>query len=291
MSWNFSAFADEAGPSCDEQIAALRKAGMKFIDIRGIDGHNIAALPVDHARVVRKKLDDAGIAVGMFGSPVGKIDIKDDFQVEVDRLNHMAALAPVLGCNAIRMFSFYNKTKISHAEFQAVALARLSQLRDQARKLGLVLYHENEADIFGDRCEDVLTITNQLRDPASFRMIFDFGNYNHGKEDVWQNWLKLRSTTDAIHIKDNVWQGDKFFHMPAGMGNGKIPEILADAVKIGWHGPITLEPHLQHSAAVVATGPSGQANQAYSAMTGSESFSIAANAAKDIFKKIGAPVA
>ena len=87
MSWNFSAFADEAGPSCDEQIAALRKAGMKFIDIRGIDGHNIAALPVDHARVVRKKLDDAGITVGMFGSPVGKIDIKDDFEVETKHQN------------------------------------------------------------------------------------------------------------------------------------------------------------------------------------------------------------
>lgn len=291
MPWNFSAFADEAGPSCDDQIRALRKAGMKFIDIRGIDGHNIAALPVEHAKEVRKKLDNAGIKVGMFGSPVGKIDIKDDIQIEVDRLNHMAKLAPVLGCNAIRMFSFYNKSKISHLEFQTVALSRLSQLRDEARKLGLILYHENEADIFGDRCEDVLTITRQLRDPASFRMIFDFGNYNHGKEDVWQNWLKLRDTTDAIHIKDNVWQDDKFFHMPAGMGNGKIPEILADAVKIGWQGPITLEPHLQHSAAVVATGPSGVANQAYSNMPQADSFEIAAKAAQDIFKKINAPVA
>jgi sugar phosphate isomerase/epimerase len=264
---------------------------MHFIDIRGIDGHNIAALPVEHAKVVRKKLDDAGIQVGMFGSPVGKIDIKDDMKIEVDRLNHMAQLAPVLGCNAIRMFSFYNKTKISHAEFQALALGRLSQLRDQARKLGLVLYHENEAGIFGDRCEDVLTITRQLRDPASFRMIFDFGNYNHGKEDVWQNWLNLRDTTDAIHIKDNLWQGEQFFHMPAGMGNGRIPEILADAAARGWQGPLTLEPHLQHSAAVVATGPSGVANQAYSNIPLAESFDIAAKAARAIFKKINAPVA
>ena len=63
MSWNFSAFADEAGPSCDEQISALRKCGMHFIDIRAIDGHNISVLPVAQAKVVRQKLDDAGIRV------------------------------------------------------------------------------------------------------------------------------------------------------------------------------------------------------------------------------------
>lgn len=283
MPWTLSAFSDEAGPSCSEQIAALRQAGLKFIDIRNIDGHNITSLPLDQAKKIREQLDAAAIKVNMFGSPLGKIDVADDLKIDLDKLRHMAALAPILGCNAVRMFSYYNnKSKLPFAEFQKIALQNLQQLKTLAADLGMVLYHENEAHIFGDKAADVLTIAQQLRDSKTFKMIFDFGNFNAGKEDVWNNWLLLRDVTDAIHLKDNIWQDDKLHHTPVGLGNGQVRKILADAAARKWQGPLTVEPHLQHSAAVTATGPSGIPNQSYAKMTANECFQTACAAAKSL---------
>lgn len=285
MNWIVSAFADEAGGECAQQIKSLQSAGLKHIDIRNIEGHNITALPLETAREVKKQLDDGGIAVNMFGSPIGKIDIADDLQSDIDRLRHLGELAPILDCRAVRMFSFFNKAEKSHHEWHAKSLSRLETLRDEAQKLDLVLFHENERHIFGDLCEDVLHIA-PLRD-ENFKLIFDFDNYNQSGENVWENWKKLADVTDAIHLKDSL--GGQ--HTPVGLGGGFVREIMADAVARGWNGPLSIEPHFSHSGAVAATGPSGIANEQFSKLPAPESFHIAAETAMNLLREVGAPVA
>ena len=294
MAWELSAFADEAGPTCDQQIAGLREAGLRFIDIRNIDGHNITALPLEQAKVIRGKLDAAGIRVGMYGSPLGKIDIGDDVTTDLKKLQHLGALRPILGGTNVRIFSYYNRQLgHTHSEFRRLVVDRLRRLKALAADLGLVLYHENESEIFGDKSDDVLALAQELRDgPAgAFRMIFDFGNFNAGRESAWESWLKLRELTDAIHLKDNTWNVDgKLHHVPVGLGGGFVKEILADAVKRGWDGPLVVEPHLQHSAAVAATGPSGVPNQEYARMSANGSFQVACKAAKQMIAAAGGVV-
>lgn len=285
MEWILSAFADEAGGSCQEQIAALQRANLKHIDIRGINNFNISALPLENAREVKKQLDDAGISCHMFGSPIGKIDIADDLQTDLQKLHHLCELAPVLDCNAVRIFSFYNKENRAREEFQNESLRRLSTLKSEAEKLGLVLFHENEKDIFGEKLEDVLILARELRDDKTFKLIFDFDNYNQAGDDVWRNWEALREMTDAFHLKDSTAKNQ---HVPIGQGNGKAHEILNDAKNRGWCGPLSVEPHLSHSAAVMATGPSGQQNQEYSAMSLPDSFYTAVSIAQDLIEEVGA---
>ncbi|PQV64840.1 Sugar phosphate isomerase/epimerase [Abditibacterium utsteinense] len=283
MNWTLSAFADEAAPSCNAQIAALARAGLKRLDLRSIDGHNISDLPSDVARKVKNSLDDSRVTVQMLGSPLGKIDIAEDFNADLQKLRHIGEVAQILGCQAVRIFSYYNAHSVSHAEWMAKSLARLEQLRDEAKNLGLVLFHENERHIFGDLGDDVLQIA-ALRD-ANFQLIFDFDNYNQSQEDVWQTWQKLADVTDSFHIKDSTSENQ---HVPAGQGSGQIPAILADAVKRGWSGPLSVEPHLSHSGAVAATGPSGAQNETFSAMPTQESFHIAVEAAKAVLQNAGA---
>lgn len=286
MSWQLSAFADEAGPTIDEQIRALQKAAFKWIDLRNVDGHNITVLPLDLARSVRQKLDAAGIQVCMYGSPLGKIDITEDFAIDVQKLRHLATLRPILGASMVRIFSYYNKTQRPREEFQREAFRRLRELKKLAGELGLMLYHENEKDIYGEKCADVLEIARAFRG-ENFRMIFDFGNYNAAREDAWANWQVLRDTTDAIHLKDNAWNAEgKLAHVPVGQGQGSVPGILKDATSRGWRGPLVVEPHLQHSAAVMATGPTGIPNQAYTKMSAAESFHVACAAASELVAKL-----
>ncbi|MBC8135104.1 MAG: sugar phosphate isomerase/epimerase [Fibrella sp.] len=285
MSITLSGFTDEAGRSCEEQIAACHRAGFRFMDLRSIDGIGITALPVEHAQAVREKLDSAGISVQMFGSPIGKIDIADSLETDLLKLRHLATLSPVLGCRAVRMFSYYNKNNESLAAWGAESLDRLRRLRDEAERLNLVLLHENERHIFGDLCSNVEVIAELRND--NFKLIFDFDNYNQSGEDVWANWLVLRDRTDAFHLKDSRLIGEKYQHTLVGEGSGQTKRILADAAQRNWGGPITLEPHLAHSDAVLATGPSGESNAAFSDMPTADSFQLAAVAARNLLTEVG----
>lgn len=288
MTWTISAFADEAAPDIDGQTEALQAAGYKHIDLRNVGEFNIVDLPVDVARQVKQKLDVAGISVLMFGSPIGKLDIADDVEIDLRRLNHLAALSDIFDARSVRVFSYYNKQQLPLAQWQREALGRLSRLSDLASRLGLVIYHENERHIFGDHLEQVLAISDHFRGHDSFKLIFDFDNYNQSGDDVWQNWSALHDHTDAFHLKDSTRD---HMHVPVGQGTGQVKRILVDAVQRGWQGPLTLEPHLVHSGAMLATGPSGQANQALSEMSPRQVFDIAAEQATALLRDIGAPVA
>ncbi|MFA7235898.1 MAG: TIM barrel protein [Phycisphaeraceae bacterium] len=289
--WKLSAFADEAGGSTVEQIAALQKAGIQHIDPRNVDGYNITELPLDLAEKIAADYAKAGLTVNMYGSPLGKIDLADDFAIDRKKLTHLGELSKIFGAKAVRIFSYYNKKKqAGAAEFQRASLDRLKGLIDIAEKYDLVLYHENEGAIFGEKLVNIRVLRDELRAkyPNRFKLIFDFDNYNHASEDVWTNWLELRDATDAIHLKDSKWMpgSDKPQHVPAGNGNGRIPEILADAARRGWTGPLTLEPHLTYSKAVLATGPGGEPNMDFAKLTPAESFQAAATAAIKLLKQV-----
>jgi sugar phosphate isomerase/epimerase len=291
MKWRFSAFTDEAGVTSAQQIAAAVRARLNWIDIRNIDSLNVSVLPVEHARRIRGELDAAGIGVTVLASPIGKIDITDDFAGELAKLEHLAQLAPILGCPAIRVFSYYNqKAKLPHSEWQDKSLERLRTLKTRARELGLTLWHENEVHIFGDRFDDVLTLARELRD-AHFKFIFDFGNFSAGGDDCWQAWLKLRDHTDAFHLKDNAHtQSGELYHVISGQGEGRVREILTDALARGFAGPLSVEAHLQHPPAVVSTGPSGIANPQYAHLSLEDAFNVAVNGARKLLESLDAPV-
>ncbi len=286
MTWTLSAFADEAGQPAEDQIAASRRAGLRFIDLRNVGDYNITELPEDEATAVAAKLNDAGIAVNMFGSPIGKIDIADPVDIDLAKLDHLAKMRDIFGCNAVRIFSYYNNTnKVGMPQWQDEALSRLEKLRARAESLDLVLYHENEGGIFGDHLDQVKSIADRLRDGRRLLLIFDFDNYNRGGDDVWANWQALREQTDAFHLKDSDASGQ---HVPIGHGAGRAREILSDALEMGWSGPLSLEPHLRHSAAVLATHVSGRENESFKDLSAADCFHLAAETAQKLLREIGA---
>lgn len=287
MPWILSAFADEGGDPIQTQVENLLKAGYTHVDLRSVDGHNISELPLNVAEAAARTLIAAGIKVCMFGSPIGKIDITDDFAIDQKKLAHLGRMKDIFGCEQVRIFSYYNKSNKPRDQWQAESLRRLGALKEQAVSLGLKLFHENERHIFGDPCERVRVIADALRDGDVFSMIFDFDNYNQGGEDVWANWKTLAMDTDAFHLKDSDAQ---HHHVPVGEGAGRVREILADALANGWEGPVILEPHLSHSSAVMKTGPSGQANQRLKDMSPAQTFQIGAAAARKLLAEIDAQV-
>lgn len=179
-SWTFSGFADEAGADLSAQIAALQAAGMKHIDLRNVGEHNITSLPVEAAKAAQAQLAAAGISVCMFGSPIGKMEVQDDLELDLAKLRHLGKLKPIFNAYKVRMFSYFNnkEPKLPEAAFAAAALERVAALKVEAKKQGLQLYHENEGGIFGERLANTRELLSQLRDGESFFGIFDFSNFN-----------------------------------------------------------------------------------------------------------------
>ena len=104
---NIYAFADEASPLLSGQIEAMKRNQLRGLEIRNVDGENIAGISVEKAKEIKTIMDGAGLIVWSLGSPIGKTDIEaDDFDKVADSLKKCLETAHVLGSENIRMFSF-----------------------------------------------------------------------------------------------------------------------------------------------------------------------------------------
>ena len=113
-----SAFADEASPQLDEQIEALKQAGIFCVEMRGVDGKSVKDLTDKEALDARAQLDKAGICVSSMGSPFGKIGVNDDFEPHFEEFKRALELCKMLGTKRMRMFSFYYPKGEDPAQFR-----------------------------------------------------------------------------------------------------------------------------------------------------------------------------
>ena len=229
MKFRLAAFADEASQNIDEQITAMKANDIELLEIRGVDGTNIADITVSKAKEVREKLDAAGLSVWSLGSPYGKISLADDFNKHLDLFKHGIELCNVLGSKRIRLFSFYD----SLGRFDEVA-DRLSKFVDAAKGTGIVLCHENEKDIYGDIASRCLEIHKQF---PNVKAVFDPANFIQSGQDTLEAWKLLCPYVEYMHIKDALPDGSV---VPAGKGSGNLPFLLKE-----YSGEVlTIEPHL-----------------------------------------------
>lgn len=232
MSYRLCAFADEADSALSGQIAALKRNGISLLEIRGVDGTNVADLTPEKVKETRDRLTDAGIGVWSIGSPTGKIKITDDFAPHLDSFKRMLETAHVLGATHFRLFSFYEAY-----DHPAEVIDRMGALCDAAAGSGVTLCHENEKGIYGDEPERIVRLLDAL--PA-LRAVFDPANFIQSGVEVLPAWELLRDRTAYLHIKDSRKDGTV---VPAGYGEGHFDVILPDYLARGGE-VMTLEPHL-----------------------------------------------
>ena len=227
------AFADEADKSLAGQIAALQRNGIGYIELRGINGTNIADVTERDAQEYAAQLADAGIKVWSLGSPIGKIKISDYGKEHKDKLRHLCHLAQMFGTDKIRVFSFYEAY-----DARERVLAALRELVDIAAAEGITLYHENEKAIYGDTLARVKEVLENVKGLAA---VYDPANFLEVGECAATALDALRPAIGYYHIKDVI--ADTHELVPAGLGDGRIDRLIAGMPTAGeW--VLTLEPHL-----------------------------------------------
>ncbi|UCD28291.1 MAG: sugar phosphate isomerase/epimerase [Planctomycetota bacterium] len=251
-----SAFADEIDADPKVQMDVLEDNGVKYIDLRGAYGENVMKFSKDRCGELKKMFGDRGFGIACIGSPIGKIRLDEDLDKHFDDFKHAVDLAEFFKSKYIRIFSFYPPEGEDVAQYRGVIVDRLAQQVDYVSDRDVILVLENESNLFGaypERCVYLFAAIKSDKlvgafDPANF-VVMDV-------KDVYKTcWLPLRDYNGYFHIKDFVY-GEKEHAVPAGEGDGNIPEILRDAADRGYDGFLTLEPHLakaEHSSGV--TGP------------------------------------
>jgi 3-dehydroshikimate dehydratase len=269
-----SAFADEISPDPREQIEVLKSCGVRHIEFRSIHKTNVLAL--DDGQIVEFKalLDREGFELSAIGSPIGKVRVDEPFAPHLEKFQRAIHLCKVFGTPNIRIFSYYPPEKFdgNWNPWRAEVLNRMRTKAELAEKNGITLFHENEHRIYGDSPERIADLFASVKSP-SLKAAYDPANFVFCGFDPLAGWRASKRYTAHFHIKD--WKaGEKHGSIP-GEGEGQIPTVMADAVKMGYSGFATMEPHL------LGGGPTG-------GVTGPDLFPKAVSAYKGILDKVGA---
>ncbi len=237
-----SAFADEVGKDLIAQMNALDEHGIKFIEMRRVDGKELVCYSLDETKEIKKQMDARGFRLSSVGSPIGKISVVDDFESHLELFKHTIEVAKIMDCRFIRMFSFYIPDGEAAEKYRDEVMERLNRLIKAAEGRDIILLHENEKRIYGDTAERCLDIFKTMN-CCYLKAVFDPANFIQCNIETYPKAYELlKDYIVYMHIKDAVLSEHRV--VPAGYGDGKVKEILSDLYDNGYEGFLSLEPHL-----------------------------------------------
>lgn len=278
-----SAFADEIDADLTTQMDVLDTHGIRYIEMRGVNGKNLTEYTLDDVKEIKKQLDKRGFKLSSVGSPIGKIKITDDFAPHLELFRHTMEIAKIMETRYIRMFSFYIPKNESPENYRDEVMDRWSRFVKAAEGTGLILLHENEKGIYGDTPERCLDLLKTMNGP-NIKAVFDPANFVQCDVEVFPKAYELlKDYTVYMHIKDAVYSDHHV--VPSGYGDGKVKEVLTSLYQSGFEGFLSLEPHLGSFTGFAALEPSSPANKMPEG--GPKQFAIAVEALKKILNVIG----
>jgi sugar phosphate isomerase/epimerase len=247
-----SAFADEISPHLDEQIAALAREQIRYVDLRSVDGTNVLDLTDQQIAHTKRTLDEHRIGVAAIASPVGKVPIDSSFDEHLLRFDRAITLAQIFQTHYIRIFSFYPPNSThgrgdtpvpAPSSYRNEVLRRMRAMAARARAFDIVLLHENEKEIYGDtieRCHDLHEHCSDER----LRAAFDPANFIQCAQTPYPDaYDALAQWLSYVHVKDALPDGRV---VAAGEGAARWPEVLRRLRADGYDGFLALEPHLAY---------------------------------------------
>lgn len=271
--WTLTGFADEISPELDEQLDTLAQESMNFMELRSVWNTNVLDLTDGELEKVRSATTGRGVGISSIGSPIGKVSITEPFGPHLERFRRALNAARFMNAPYVRVFSFFIPEGQAPDLYRDEVLERMGAMASEAEGAGITLLHENEKDIYGDvpsRCLDIL----ESVDSPALRAAWDAANFvqcgiQHPYTDGYES---LRPYVEYVHVKDALAESGRV--VPAGDGDGEIPETLAALNASGFDGFFSLEPHLASAGK-------------YSGFSGPELFRKAAGAFKDLLRRQG----
>jgi sugar phosphate isomerase/epimerase len=249
---------DEAGNTLDAQIRATRELGWKHLEMRGVEvpgfpKANFHEIPDKAFDLAVDKLKEAGLGVYCFGSTVMNWakKVTDPFDVTLGEVRRCLPRMQRLGTRFVRIMSF--KPGDADETTPPAVFERVREVTKMFLDAGLTPVHENCMNYGGMSWRHALEL---LEKAPGLKWVFDTANpvFNADRarpkpwpqQDPWEFWTHVRDHVAHIHVKDATWnpaRKDADYNWP-GEGQGRVRDILKDALTRGYDAGISIEPHM-----------------------------------------------
>ena len=270
--WTLTGFADEISPELEEQLETLAQESMGYMELRSVWNTNVLDLSDDELDRIKYATAQRGLRISSIGSPIGKVPVTNRFGPHLERFRRALRAADVMEAPYVRVFSFFIPEDQEPGHYREEVIDRMGIMAGEAEDSGVTLLHENEKVIYGDvpsRCLDILA---GVGSPA-LRAAWDAANFVQcGVRPYKEGYASLRPYVEYVHVKDAISGSDRV--VPAGEGDGQLPETLSALRASGFDGFFSLEPHLASAGM-------------YSGFSGPELFRKAAGAFKELLRRQG----
>lgn len=240
-----SGFIDEIDIGFEKEVEVIKKLGMKYIELRSVNGTNISDLSIEKVNEIKKYLQNKNIKVSCIASPIGKIsideiDFENKFEEHLKKFKHVLNIAQILEVKYVRVFSFFLKRE-QKEKYKDLILEKMKSFIKEISDLDIVLLHENEKGIFGDDIESCLNLIEAI-ESKKFKLIFDPANFVQVGVSPLKAYEKLKKFIEYVHLKDAKFLSHE--NVLIGTGDGEIVGLLKELKKDNFKGFLSLEPHL-----------------------------------------------
>jgi sugar phosphate isomerase/epimerase len=270
--WTLTGFADEISPELEGQLETLGEESIGYMELRSVWNTNVLDLSDDELDRVKSAAAQRDIGISSIGSPIGKVAVTEPFGPHLERFRRALHAADVMEAPYLRVFSFFIPEGQEPDHYREEVLDRMGIMAGEAEDSGVTLLHENEKEIYGDvpsRCLDILAGV----DSPALRAAWDAANFVQcGVNPYKEGYTSLRPYIEYVHIKDALSGSDTV--VPAGEGDGQLPETISALRASSFEGFFSLEPHLASAGT-------------YSGFSGPELFRKAAGAFKGLLRRQG----
>ena len=248
-----SAFGDEIDDDLESQLRSLRELRIGSLEFRSAWGKNVLHLNDSELLAVSRLCQEYSISISCIGSPIGKTAITEPVEIELKNLTRIIEISQKLGCQQIRIFSFFPPPQMSQDQLDYLvdeAAARLGRLAKLAEQHNVLLLLENEKGVVGDTPQRCFALMRRAAGPH-LQFLWDPANFVQvmAETPMRNGWPPLAEYVSYIHVKDARLSDGSV--CAAGEGDGQLPELLTALIERGYKGVLALEPHL------ASAGPHG----------------------------------
>lgn len=248
---------DEVSPDFAEALDWIREMGLKYAEIRVVNGVNAAELGDEAVKQVRRAVDERGLTVAALASPIFKCALDpsrpvasgDTYgQKETGVEEHFAklvriiAIAKQLGTRRIRIFSFWRELEPS--KYFDEIVRHLKRAAAIAERENVVLLLENEDSCNGGFASEVGAFVRAV-DSSWLRALWDPGNEAFGGREAFPaGYASVRVELAHVHLKD-AYRMENGMSRCVPLGSGSVPYIaqLKALLADGYNGLFTIETH------------------------------------------------
>jgi glucosamine-6-phosphate deaminase len=258
MIWDrLGVISDEISANFIEALDWLQAEGLKYVEIRMVDGINVANLTDEQADRVAREAAKRGLTISAIASPLFKCALdptrpvssgdmfgqaEETVEEHFAKLDRTIALAHRLGTGMIRIFSFWREQ--SPELYRDEIITHLKRAAAIAEQANVKLLLENEGSCNGGFSFEVAALVRSVQSP-SLQALWDPGN--EAQREHWAYpgaYNEVKNLLGHVHLKDALVE-------PSGkrrcvpINNGWVPYLtqIRDLEADGYTGLYVIETH------------------------------------------------